>query len=178
LAWCYPIGPGVAAGGCAPHQLGGAIERIGRWIHLLTSLQQVLTELDTARSSGAWAERLPLLLSRLFGDGGERGWELQLIREAIAEWTLCAGSCTLQLTAPVVAAVLEERLSADSGRFGHRSGALTVSALEPMRAIPYRVIALIGLDAGSFPRLRQRPGFHLMEKQRRLGDPSTADQDR
>ena len=178
LGLVLPDRPGVAAGGCAPHQLGGAIERIGRWIHLLTSLQQVLTELDTARSSGAWAERLPLLLSRLFGDGGERGWELQLIREAIAEWTLCAGSCTLQLTAPVVAAVLEERLSADSGRFGHRSGALTVSALEPMRAIPYRVIALIGLDAGSFPRLRQRPGFHLMEKQRRLGDPSTADQDR
>jgi hypothetical protein len=47
-----------------------------------------------------------------------------------------------------------------------------------MRAIPHRVIVLLGLDAGVFPRQRQRPGFHLLEQQRRLGDPNPADQDR
>jgi len=66
----------------------------------------------------------------------------------------------------------------DSGRFGHRSGALTISALEPMRAIPHRVIVLMGLDAGPFPRQSTRSGFHLMESRRRLGDPDPADQDR
>ena len=55
---------------------------------------------------------------------------------------------------------------------------MTVSALEPMRAIPHRVIVLMGLDAASFPRTRERPGFHLLEQQRRLGDPSSTDQDR
>ena len=29
-----------------------------------------------------------------------------------------------------------------------------------MRAIPYKVLVLMGLDAGAFPRQRQRPGFH------------------
>jgi exodeoxyribonuclease V gamma subunit len=82
------------------------------------------------------------------------------------------------LPAPVVAEVLGERLAADSGRFGHRTGALTISGLEPMRAIPHRVIVLMGLDAGAFPRQRERPGFHLMEHRRQLGDPSPADQDR
>jgi len=47
-----------------------------------------------------------------------------------------------------------------------------------MRAIPHRVIVLLGLDAGVFPRQGQRPGFHLLEQQRRLGDPNPADQDR
>ena len=47
-----------------------------------------------------------------------------------------------------------------------------------MRAIPHRVIVLMGLDADAFPRQRQRPAFHLMERQRRLGDPSPRDQDR
>jgi exodeoxyribonuclease V gamma subunit len=69
-------------------------------------------------------------------------------------------------------------LSEGSGRFGHRSGALTISALEPMRAIPHKVVVLMGLDAGAFPRQRQRPGFHLLEQQRQLGDPSSGDQDR
>jgi exodeoxyribonuclease V gamma subunit len=77
-----------------------------------------------------------------------------------------------------VAELLGERLSEGSGRFGHRSGALTISALEPMRAIPHKVVVLMGLDAGSFPRQRQRPGFHLLEQERRLGDPNSGDQDR
>ena len=34
------------------------------------------------------------------------------------------------------------------------------------------------LEAGAFPRQRQRPGFHLMESDRQLGDPDPADQDR
>ena len=50
----------------------------------------------------------------------------------------------------IAAAGLAEWIETDSGRFGHRSGALTVSALEPMRAIPHRVIVLMGLDAGVF----------------------------
>ncbi len=40
------------------------------------------------------------------------------------------------------------------------------------------MIVLLGLDAGAFPRQRERPGFHLMEQQRCLGDPDAADQDR
>jgi exodeoxyribonuclease V gamma subunit len=47
-----------------------------------------------------------------------------------------------------------------------------------MRAIPHRVVVLMGLDATVFPRAGVRPGFHLMEQQRRLGDPNPADQDR
>jgi len=178
LGLALPERPGLAAGGCAPHRLGGGLERLGRWIQLLTSLREVLGELGSPRSSTEWAGRLPHLMAHLFGDGGERAWELQALRQTIATWQESAATCSLLLTAPVVAAVLEEHLSSDSGRFGHRSGALTISALEPMRAIPYRVIVLMGLDAGTFPRQRQRPGFHLMERQRRLGDPNPADQDR
>jgi exodeoxyribonuclease V gamma subunit len=37
---------------------------------------------------------------------------------------------------------------------------------------------LMGLDAGVFPRAGVRPGFHLLEQRRRLGDPNPADQDR
>jgi exodeoxyribonuclease V gamma subunit len=101
-----------------------------------------------------------------------------VILAAIDDWQQAAAGCALVLDAAVVAAVRDERLAVDSGRFGHRSGAITISALEPMRAIPHRVIVLMGLDAGQFPRQRQRSGFHLMEHWRCLGDPQPADQDR
>ena len=170
--------PGVAVGLTAPQALGGSVERQARWIRLLIELQRVLDGLGRPRDAVAWGSQLAELLPELFGEGGERAWELQAIRAAIADWQASAARCPLPIGAPVVAAVLEERLTSDSGRFGHRSGALTISALEPMRAIPHRVIVLMGLDAEVFPRQRQRPGFDLMERERRLGDPHPADQDR
>ncbi|MCT0219561.1 exodeoxyribonuclease V subunit gamma [Synechococcus sp. CS-1329] len=178
LGLVLPNEPGLAIGDCAPHPLAGTPESQGRWILLLSRLRRAITELRRSRRAEEWGPCLRALLEELFGDGGERAWELATIHQAIAEWTTGAAGCQLTIPATVVAAVLQERLSADSGRFGHRSGALTISALEPMRAIPYRVIVLMGLDAEVFPRRRQRPSFHPMEHQRLLGDPNPADQDR
>ena len=178
LGLVLPEEPGLAPADTAPLASGVGVELLGRWLHLLTRLRHWLTELRRPRPCDAWASGLRTLLTDLFGEGGSQAWELPLVLAAIDDWQQAAAGCALELAAPVVAAVLDERLAADSGRFGHRSGALTISALEPMRAIPHRVIVLMGLDAGTFPRQSQRPGFHLLEQQRRLGDPNPADQDR
>ena len=178
LGLVLPELPGLAPGGAAPQASGHSLELVGRWLHLLGRLRHWLGQLRRPRSCAAWADTLRQLLSDLFGEGGERDWELPAVLATIDDWQRAAAGCELELAAAVVAAVLDERLAADSGRFGHRSGALTISALEPMRAIPHRVVVLMGLDAGVFPRQRQRPGFHRMERQRLLGDPNPADQDR
>ena len=178
LGLVLPEQPGLAPSNTAPLAMGGSLEQQGRWLGLLRGLKRAMRQLERPRTPRGWVDQLRQLLPELFGDGGERTWELPPIQAALADWLAVAGSSGLELPAPVVAAVLGERLAADSGRFGHRSGALTISGLEPMRAIPHRVIVLMGLDGGAFPRQRERPGFHLMERQRQLGDPSPADQDR
>ncbi len=178
LGLVLPETPGLAPADTAPLAMAGSLEQQGRWLALLRQLQQCLAWLGQARSVGAWVGGLREQLAALFGDGGERAWELQALLAVLADWSAIAGASTLVLEAPVVAEVLAERLSEGSGRFGHRSGALTISALEPMRAIPHKVVVLMGLDADAFPRQHQRPGFHLLEQQRRLGDPGTGDQDR
>ena len=178
LGLVLPAEPGLAPAECAPLAMAGSLEQQSRWLGLLQDLRRWLGLLGQGRTPAAWAPVLRQLLEELFGAGGERAWELPVIQGAIADWLRVAGASALILDAAVVAEVLGEQLSADSGRFGHRSGALTISALEPMRAIPHRVIVLMGLDTGQFPRQIERPGFHLMERQRQLGDPSPADQDR
>ena len=178
LGLVLPDQPGLAPGDTAPLAMDGSLEQQGRWLELLHHLLRSLRWLSEARTPREWVEGLRGQLSQLFADGGERGWELQTIHAVLTDWQAVAGSSPLRLAAPVVAEVLGERLSEGSGRFGHRSGALTISALEPMRAIPHRVVVLMGLDAGAFPRQRERPGFHLLEQRRELGDPSSGDQDR
>ena len=178
LGLVLPDQPGLAPGETAPLPMQGGLEQQGQWLGLLRQLLRSLRWLGRRRRPAAWVQGLRPLLVELFGDGGSAAWELQTIQAALADWAAVAAESPLQLAAPVVAELLEERLSEGSGRFGHRSGALTISALEPMRAIPHRVVVLMGLDAGQFPRQRQRPGFHLLEQQRQLGDPNSGDQDR
>ena len=178
LGLVLPERPGLAPSDTAPLALQGSLEQQGRWLSLLRQLLRSLRWLREARPVSAWVEGLREQLPELFGDGGTWAWELQAIHAALSDWQTIASGSDLRLAAPVVAEVLSERLSEGSGRFGHRSGALTISALEPMRAIPHKVVVLMGLDAGAFPRQSQRPGFHLMEQQRLLGDPSSGDQDR
>ena len=178
LGLVLPEAPGLAPADTAPLAMAGSLEQQGRWLALLRQLRQSLHWMGQARSVPDWVSGLREQLAALFGEGGERAWELQSLQAVLADWNAIAGASPLLLEAPVVAEVLAERLSEGSGRFGHRSGALTISALEPMRAIPHKVVVLLGLDAGAFPRQRQRPGFHLLEQQRRLGDPNSGDQDR
>ncbi|WP_216900262.1 exodeoxyribonuclease V subunit gamma [Synechococcus sp. CCY 9618] len=178
LGLVLPATPGLAPGGTAPWDGGVPLELTGRWLHLLGRLRHWLGELRRGGDVALWDGRLRHLIADLFGEGGEAAAELPDLLAAIDTWRTAAAACPLSLEAPVVAAVLREALGAESGRFGHRSGALTISALEPMRAIPYRVIVLMGLEAGHFPRPGDRPAFHLMEGQRQLGDPHPADQDR
>ncbi len=162
----------------APARLCAPLEVGGRALHLLLRLKHWLQVLAEPRRCLEWVEQLSALLGDLFDGEPHAEPEITLFHTALEDWRITAEGNDLLLDPAVVGAVLKERLTMDSGRFGHRSGALTISALEPMRAIPHRVLILMGLDAGVFPRQGQRPGFHLMETGRRLGDPDPADQDR
>ena len=187
LRWCLdrwllglalPEEPGLAIDSCAPALTDLSLQQLEVWWPLLDQLAGWMAQLRRSVCCSEWVDRLRRLLQDVFHDGGNWDWELQAIHQCLDTWQLQAADCSLELDVGVVISVLEEGLSADSGRFGHRSGALTISALEPMRAIPHRVIVLMGLDASSFPRHQERSGFHLLELQRRLGDPSSTDQDR
>ena len=187
LRWCLdrwllglvlPERDGLVASGAAPFQQDLAPQRLVRWWTVLDRLLRWMQRLRQARPCVAWTDLLRQLLEDLFGDGGDWSWEHQCWCVALAEWQQRAGDFAEDLEVSVAVEVLMEALSVDSGRFGHRSGSLTVSALEPMRAIPHRVIVLMGLDGHAFPRADQRPGFHLLEQRRWLGDPRGADQDR
>ena len=187
LRWCLdrwllglvlPEEPGLAIDDCAPALSDLSLQQLETWWPLLDLLARWITQLRRSAPCHEWVSRLRRLLQEIFKDGGNWDWELQAIHQCLDTWKQQTDECSLELDVAVVISVLEEALSTESGRFGHRSGALTISALEPMRAIPHRVIVLMGLDASSFPRHQERAGFHLLELQRRLGDPSSTDQDR
>lgn len=73
---------------------------------------------------------------------------------------------------------LEGALDDDGFGSGFLKGGMTVAALKPMRSLPFKVIAVAGLDDGVFPRRDRRTAFDLLEHDRRAGDRDLRSDDR
>ena len=69
-------------------------------------------------------------------------------------------------------------LSGDQHDTGFLTGGLTLCAMKPMRAIPFKVIAMLGLDDRAFPRRERRAAFDCIELAPRSGDRNPKADDR
>ena len=59
-----------------------------------------------------------------------------------------------------------------------RTGHLTICTLVPMRSVPHRVVCLLGLDDGVFPRKTARDGDDLILDDPHVGDRDARSEDR
>ena len=187
LTWCLdrwllgialPQTPGLAPGGAAPFSQKITFNELTRWWNFLSIFCNQLRELRRPRTCEQWTKLLRSFAQELFDDGGLWASELKNFLSSLEDWKLTTNECQLKIEATVVAEILKQLLCREAGRFGHRTGLITISALEPMRAIPHRAIVLMGLDSDIYPHHKDYPSFHLLAQNRRLGDPKSSDQDR
>ena len=71
-----------------------------------------------------------------------------------------------------VRALLAGHLAGRPTRANFRTGTLTVCTMVPMRSVPHRVVCLVGLDDGVFPRLGLVDGDDVLAR-----DPMTGERD-
>lgn len=151
-----------------------------RFIETLARHAEILTEPATPE---AWLERLQRLISDFLRPAStEEQRLLGRAVEALDAWFEgCeAADCRTELEIEVVRASWLEGLEAGGApqRFG--GGAVTFATLVPMRAVPFKVVCLLGMNDGDFPRRGPRPDFDLMAEkgQARPGDRSRREDDR
>ena len=77
-----------------------------------------------------------------------------------------------ELRLPDVRALLGQRLAGRPTRANFRTGTLTVCTMVPMRSVPHRVVCLLGLDDGVFPRAGVVDGDDVLAR-----DPLTGERD-
>jgi exodeoxyribonuclease V gamma subunit len=78
----------------------------------------------------------------------------------------------------VVRRVLEERLAEVPERQPFLAGGITFCGMVPQRAIPFAMIAVLGLDEGALPRATTDGGLDPITAKPRFGDRDTRDDDR
>ena len=89
-----------------------------------------------------------------------------------------AGDGELELRLADVRALLGGRLAGRPTRANFRTGTLTVCTMVPMRSVPHRVVCLLGLDDGVFPRAGFLDGDDVLARRPRTGERDGRSEDR
>ena len=111
-------------------------------------------------------------------DAWQRAQLTALLDELVDEATEEDTTSGVALSCDDIRSILSERLKGRPTRANFRTGHLTVCTLVPMRSIPHRVVCLLGLDDGSFPRHIERDGDDLTARNQRVGDRDVRSEDR
>ncbi len=154
---------------------------LGRFLQLLEQLKYYTLELQKPRTAQQWQSVLQQLKEELFADLPEDVLASDIIQQAINDLGEYTASANYQ--DPVIRVVIRDFLhnhfnQPEPGR-QFLSGQVTFCSMVPMRSLPFRIIAVLGLNDSDFPRHRQPMGFDLMAREApRRGDRSRRGDDR
>ncbi|MGV6476988.1 exodeoxyribonuclease V subunit gamma [Azotobacter vinelandii] len=179
----YAVGSGAPCAGIEPFDEIGGLEAvlIGPLVRLLEALDDLHRRLARPVAPAEWGRILQAMLGDFFLARSERDETLLgQLGEALEEWLeLCAG---VDLDEPLPLGVVREAWLGllDRGRLSQRflAGAVNFCTLMPMRAIPFRVVCLLGMNDGDYPRSQTPLDFDLMAGDYRPGDRSRREDDR
>jgi exodeoxyribonuclease V gamma subunit len=155
----------------------GDIDLAGRFAEFLQRLHTIVDVFAVPMALDAWATQIANAADSLTTAVGREAWQrIQLgrvLEDVVDEGTNAGEVTQTALALPELRALLADRLRGRPTRASFRTGHLTICTLVPMRSVPHRVVCLMGLDDGVFPRQTARDGDDLL-----LDDPHVGDRDR
>ncbi len=157
-----------------------AIDLAGRFAELIDRVAVALRELAGPHTIAGWARAIAAAAEALSASGEREQWQQLALRRLldglVAEASGAAGATELALSE--LRALLGARLAGRPTRANFRTGHLTICTLVPMRSVPHRVVCLLGLDDGAFPRHAPDDGDDILLADPRVGDRDARAEDR
>jgi exodeoxyribonuclease V gamma subunit len=156
-------------------------------LSLLNSLERFITKtielrqiLFTDRSAIEWIDLCHWILGSFFLlEASEESMIKRNLEEAFEVISKATERTGLNETLPVdiFRNHLESTLARQSSATGFLSGAVTFCELKPMRSIPNKVVCLLGLNYGEFPRSSSLSMMDMKRKRPRIGDRTAREDD-
>ncbi len=159
---------------------GSVAETLGKFAEFVHAVDRIVKNLDRRRSLNEWSEQFQALLSEFImpDASSEREYTaITMLAEQITE-TAVSAEFTGEVEPAVILSWLKSRLEQQELGVGFMTGGVTFCAMLPMRSIPFRVVALIGMNDSAFPRQSRPPGFDLIAQSPCRGDRSLRNEDR
>lgn len=156
----------------------GDVELVGRMAEIVTRLQALREAMTHPREVSAWVSLLVSAIDDLTEVRGPDAWQHANAVGAMNALGQTAAGSAAHLTLADVRWLLNDVLTGRPTRANFRSGDLTVCGFAPMRSVPHRVICLVGMDDGSFPRATVPDGNDLLARDPRVGERDVRSEDR
>ena len=155
------------------------VDLAGRLAELVDRLRDVTDRLVGARPLAEWLTTLGDGVDRLTAVAPADAWQSGQVRRELAGVALDAGALAdTALRLPDVRSLLSSRLAGRPTRANFRTGTLTVCTMVPMRSVPHRVVCLVGLDDGVFPRSGLTDGDDVLARRPVTGERDVRSEDR
>jgi len=158
---------------------------LGQLMLFIEQLQTFSLQLDQDRSALQWQsflmKQVELLFSRSTDIELNSEASLLIIEKAIAGLVEHCQHAHFDdnISLTIVLDYLSQHFSQGDASKQFMVGQVTFCSMLPMRSIPFKIIAVLGLNDGEFPRQRQPLGFDLMSLSKaQLGDRSRRGDDR
>ncbi|WP_340537968.1 exodeoxyribonuclease V subunit gamma [Nocardioides sp. GXZ039] len=156
------------------------VDLAGRLAEFVDRLARALDGMAAAADVATWMTVLTEGVRDLTDVPLDDAWQVpQLERElarAAGDGSSVIGDVPLRLAD--VRAMLDARLGGRPTRANFRTGSLTVATLVPMRSVPHRVVCVVGLDDGVFPRLTAVDGDDVLARRPLTGERDVRSEDR
>ena len=159
---------------------GGTALLLGTFTEFIGRITGYVARMNSPMSLTGWRDLLRGLVAGFIAPDDDWAFELAALSgmvERLGELEAVSG-----FSEAVGVELVREWFGASLGgerkRHGFMTGGVTFCAMLPMRSIPFRVVALAGMDDGAFPRQEHAPGFDLIAAAPCPGDRSLRDEDR
>ncbi|MFP3982818.1 MAG: exodeoxyribonuclease V subunit gamma [Desulfurivibrionaceae bacterium] len=158
----------------------GDQEILAKAVEALTDIFTRISELEKDQTLVEWSVNLERLLDECITVDREEEEHLTSIRFLLREIGEQGVNVPFEERLPleVIREVVTGKLAEKTSAAGYLGGGVTFCSLLPMRAVPFKVVCLLGMNDGSFPRTPPRINFDLMAEKPRLGDRSLRLDDR
>jgi len=155
--------PAEVASGVQTRDLAAAV----RSLDAVAGAVRVFRDGHGGRPVSAWVESVRGWLGAWFGGWkfAEERYAVERVMDTLAEQSTEAAA--VEITAAAFAEVLQAELEQVRNTERKQGAGVTFCSLVPMRAIPFKVVVLMGLEASAFPRRRDddrlQPLVHLQK---------------
>ncbi|MDD5415194.1 MAG: exodeoxyribonuclease V subunit gamma [Smithellaceae bacterium] len=182
LGYAMPDEEGRLFNGKLPYDEmeGSGTQTLGKLVEYIDRVSAIADSLTRPRTLVDWQDQCRKLLADFITADEDTARELATVNGVLADMAELAEQAGFaeKVELGVVRAWLTARLDQEEKGLGFMTGGVTFCAMLPMRSIPFRVVALIGMSDGAFPRQNRSPGFDLIARNPRRGDRSLRDEDR
>ncbi|HJV14276.1 MAG TPA: exodeoxyribonuclease V subunit gamma [Propionibacteriaceae bacterium] len=157
----------------------GDVDLVGRLAELVARVNRLTTACHTTQPLSAWVELFKQAIELLASVPATEAWQLNHAYHELGDLALGTDQAgDLPLSLAEVSALLSEAFQGRASRANFRTGTLTVCTMLPMRSVPHRVVCLLGVDDGVFPRRPAPDGDNIVSDEEWIGDHDVRSEDR